>query len=296
MTLTAADDSAPRHILTLKCPDAPGIVHTVSGALLEVGGNILENAQFSEPETNTFCLRTDFVSIEADPDSIKNVIGDRLVDERDIDLSLAELSVHPVGDRPRIMILVSKFDHCLVDLLYRWRNGGLPVDIPVIASNHLDGAEVAERYGIPFVHLPITKETKPQQEAQIKALIDEHDVDLLVLARYMQILSDDMCRFLDGRAINIHHSFLPGFKGAKPYHQAYARGVKLVGATAHFVTADLDEGPIIEQDVARVGHEKTAAQLVELGQDTERLVLSRAVRRWAEHRVFMVGDKTVVFA
>lgn len=296
MTLTAADDSAPRHILTLKCPDAPGIVHTVSGALLEVGGNILENAQFSEPETNTFCLRTDFVSIEADPDSIKKVIGDRLVDERDIDLSLAELSVHPDGDRPRIMILVSKFDHCLVDLLYRWRNGGLPVDIPVIASNHLDCAEVAERYGIPFVHLPITKETKPHQEAQIKALIDEHDVDLLVLARYMQILSDDMCRFLDGRAINIHHSFLPGFKGAKPYHQAHARGVKLVGATAHFVTADLDEGPIIEQDVARVGHEKTAAQLVELGQDTERLVLSRAVRRWAEHRVFMVGDKTVVFA
>jgi formyltetrahydrofolate deformylase len=295
MTLTAADDSAPRHILTLKCPDAPGIVHTVSGALLEVGGNILENAQFREPETNTFCLRTDFVSDVADAESIRKVIGERLVDERGIDLSLAELAVHPIGDRPRIMVLVSKFDHCLVDLLYRWRNGGLPVDIPVIASNHLDCAEVAERYGIPFVHLPITKETKPEQETQIKALIDEHDVDLVVLARYMQILSDDMCRYLDGRAINIHHSFLPGFKGAKPYHQAHARGVKLVGAT-HFVTADLDEGPIVEQDVARVGHEKTAAQLVELGQDTERLVLSRAVRHWAEHRVFMVGDKTVVFA
>ncbi len=296
MTLTAADDYAPRHILTLRCPDAPGIVHAVSGALLEVGGNILENAQFSEPETNTFCLRTDFVSEEAHAELIEKVISDRLVNERDIDLSLSELSVHPIGDRPRIMILVSKFDHCLVDLLYRWRNGGLPVDIPVIASNHLDCAEVAERYGIPFVHLPITKETKPEQEAQIKSLINEHEVDLLVLARYMQILSDDMCRFLDGRAINIHHSFLPGFKGAKPYHQAHARGVKLVGATAHFVTADLDEGPIVEQDVARVGHEKTAAQLVELGQDTERLVLSRAVRHWAEHRVFMVGDKTVVFA
>lgn len=296
MTSTAADDSAPRHILTLKCPDAPGIVHTVSGALLGVGGNILENAQFSEPETNTFCLRTDFVSGVADTESIRAVIAERLVDERGIDLSLAELAVHPIDDRPRIMILVSKFDHCLVDLLYRWRNGGLRVDIPVIASNHLDCAEVAERYGIPFVHLPISKETKPQQEAQIKTLIDEHDVDLLVLARYMQILSDDMCRYLDGRAINIHHSFLPGFKGAKPYHQAHARGVKLVGATAHFVTADLDEGPIVEQDVARVGHEKTATQLVELGQDTERLVLSRAVRHWAEHRVFMVGDKTVVFA
>lgn len=296
MTATAEGDSTPRHILTLKCPDAPGIVHAVSGGLLEVGGNIIENAQFSEPETNTFCLWTDFTSDISESDVIRKVIAERLVSERGIDLDTAELSVHPIGYRPRVMILVSKFDHCLVDLLYRWRNGGLRVDIPVIVSNHTDCAEVAERYGIPFVHLPITKDTKPEQEAQIKALMEEHEIDLLVLARYMQILSDDLCQYLNGRAINIHHSFLPGFKGAKPYHQAHARGVKIVGATAHFVTADLDEGPIIEQDIARVGHEKTAEQLVELGQDTERLVLARAVRHWAEHRVFMVGDKTVVFS
>lgn len=296
MTLTAADDSVPRHILTLKCPDSPGIVHAVSGALLEVGGNIVENAQFREPETNTFCLRTGFVSDVVDTDSIRNTISRRLVEELGIDLGRVELEVHPIGDKPRIMILVSKFDHCLVDLVYRWRNGGLGVDIPVIASNHVDCAEVAQRYGIPFVHLPITPETKHEQEAQIKALVEEHKIDLLVLARYMQILSDDLCLYLNGRAINIHHSFLPGFKGARPYHQAHARGVKLVGATAHFVTADLDEGPIIEQDVARVGHDKTPDQLVELGQDTERLVLSLAVRHWAEHRVFMVGNKTVVFS
>ncbi len=295
MTLTPDNHPSSSHILTLKCPDAPGIVHTVSGALLEVGGNIVENAQFSEPETNTFCLRTEFESNVADPKAIKDAIEQRLMDERGIGIDSAELAVHTIDYRPRIMILVSKFDHCLVDLLYRWRNGGLKVDIPVIASNHTNAAEVAERYGVPFVHLPITKETKAEQEAQIKALMEEHDIDLLVLARYMQILSNDLCAYLGGRAINIHHSFLPGFKGAKPYHQAHTRGVKLVGATAHFVTADLDEGPIIEQDVARVGHEKTAEQLVELGQDTERLVLSRAVRHWAEHRVFLVGEKTVVF-
>lgn len=295
MTSTSANDASSRHILTLKCPDTPGIVHAVSGALLEVGGNIVENAQFREPETNTYCLRTEFESNVTDPEVITDVIRQRLADQLGIDREIAWLTVHAIGHRPRIMILVSKFDHCLVDLLYRWRNGGLKVDIPVIASNHPDAAEIAERYGVPFVHLPITKETKADQEAQIKALMEEHDVDLLVLARYMQILSNDMCKYLGGRAINIHHSFLPGFKGAKPYHQAHTRGVKLVGATAHFVTADLDEGPIIEQDVARVGHEKTAKQLVELGQDTERLVLSRAVRHWAEHRVFLVGEKTVVF-
>lgn len=296
MTATADGDSTPRHILTLQCPDAPGIVHAVSGGLLEVGGNIVENAQFSEPETNTFCLWTDFMSDVSDSHTIRKVIAERLVSERGIDLDSAELAVHPFGYRPRVMILVSKFDHCLVDLLYRWRNGGLRIEIPLIVSNHTDCAEVAERYGIPFVHLPITKDTKPEQEAQIKALIEAHQIDLLVLARYMQILSDDLCQYLNGRAINIHHSFLPGFKGARPYHQAHARGVKIVGATAHFVTANLDEGPIIEQDIARVGHDKTAEQLVELGQDTERLVLARAVRHWAEHRVFMVGDKTVVFS
>jgi formyltetrahydrofolate deformylase len=191
--------------------------------------------------------------------------------------------------------MVSKFDHCLVDLLYRWRNGLLAVDIPLIVSNHPDCQPVAGRYDIPFLHLPVSKETKREQEAKLRDLIADHDIDLVVLARYMQILSDELCEHLRGRAINIHHSFLPGFKGARPYHQAHARGVKLVGATAHFVTADLDEGPIIEQDVARVTHAHTADQLVELGQDTERLVLSRAVRYWVEDRVLQVGDRTVVF-
>ncbi|MCL4161817.1 UNVERIFIED_CONTAM: hypothetical protein GTU68_000678 [Idotea baltica] len=193
------------------------------------------------------------------------------------------------------MIMVSKFDHCLADLLYRWQAGSLKIDIPVIVSNHPDLAPLAEHHGIPFVHLPVTKDTKPEQEAQILALVEEHEIDLVVLARYMQILSDNLCEALSGRAINIHHSFLPGFKGAKPYHQAHERGVKLVGATAHFVTADLDEGPIIEQDVARVTHAHTAEQLVAFGQDTERLVLSRAVRYWAEDRVHLIGSKTVVF-
>jgi formyltetrahydrofolate deformylase len=182
-----------------------------------------------------------------------------------------------------------------VDLLYRWRTGALPIDIPVIVSNHPDCALVAATHGIPYVHLPITASTKASQEAQLKALIERHEIDLVVLARYMQVLSDDLCAHLSGRAINIHHSFLPGFKGAKPYHQAHERGVKLVGATAHFVTADLDEGPIIEQDVARVNHAHTVEQLVSLGQDTERAVLSRAVRYWAEDRVLLVGNTTVVF-
>ena len=196
---------------------------------------------------------------------------------------------------PRIMVMVSKFDHCLVDLLYRWRNGEIQVDIPLIGSNHPDCEDVADRYGIPYVHLPVTPATKTEQEAAILRLVEEHRIELVVLARYMQILSNDLCRRLAGRAINIHHSFLPGFKGARPYHQAHDRGVKLVGATAHYVTADLDEGPIIEQDVVRVTHAQTAEQLTRLGQDVERQVLSRAVRYWAENRILLVGHKTVVF-
>jgi formyltetrahydrofolate deformylase len=206
-----------------------------------------------------------------------------------------KLRVRQADERPRVLIMVSKFDHCLVDLLYRWHNGLLQIDIPAVVSNHPDVAETADRYGIPFHHLPVTADTKAEQEAAIMSIVDEHNVDLVVLARYMQILSDDLCQRLDGRAINIHHSLLPGFKGAKPYHQAHHRGVKLVGATAHFVTAQLDEGPIIEQDVARVNHSHTAADIVELGQDTERLVLARAVRMWAEDRVLLIGDRTVIF-
>lgn len=277
------------HILTLTCPDRPGIVHAVCSGLLDVGGNIVENAQFSEPITGTFCMRLACETAEPDPVVVRDAVLARLADPA------AQVTVRAESTRPRVLIMVSKFDHCLVDLLYRWRTGALPIDIPVIVSNHPDCALVAATHGIPYVHLPITASTKASQEAQLKALIERHEIDLVVLARYMQVLSDDLCAYLSGRAINIHHSFLPGFKGAKPYHQAHERGVKLVGATAHFVTADLDEGPIIEQDVARVNHAHTVEQLVSLGQDTERAVLSRAVRYWAEDRVLLVGNTTVVF-
>ncbi|MDW3215732.1 MAG: formyltetrahydrofolate deformylase [Ilumatobacteraceae bacterium] len=277
------------HVLSLTCADRPGIVHAVTAGVLDVGGNIIENSQFTDPDTDTFCMRM-VVATADSSDDLRDAVAGRLGDRP------IELTVRPIDQRPNVLIMVSKFDHCLVDLLYRWRNGGLAVDIPVIVSNHPDCAEVAERYDIPFRHLPVTRDTKAEQEAEIKALVAEHDIDLVVLARYMQILSDDLCAHLRGRAINIHHSFLPGFKGAKPYHQAHERGVKIVGATAHFVTADLDEGPIIEQDVARVTHAHTAEQLVALGQDTERLVLSRAVRAWAEDRIHLIGNKTIVFS
>jgi formyltetrahydrofolate deformylase len=261
----------------------------VCGALLDVGANIVENAQFGEPDTRTFCMRTVFESPEADAAAIASLVAAKL------DAPEASIRVRPVNERPRILIMVSKFDHCVVDLLYRWRTGALPVDIAVIVSNHPDCAPLAAAHGIEFVHLPVTPETKPTQEAALVELIAAHNVDLVVLARYMQILSNDLCRALAGRAINIHHSFLPGFKGARPYHQAHHRGVKLIGATAHFVTGDLDEGPIIEQDVVRVTHAHTAEQLASMGQDVERLVLTRAVRLWSEDRILLVGDKTVVF-
>ena len=283
--------------MTLTCADRPGLVHAVTAGVLDVGGNVLENAQFTDPDSSTFCMRS-VVEVDVDAPDLERAIAARLSSAGDTTRSGgtdAVLTVRPQDQRPKVLIMVSKFDHCLVDLLYRWRNGMLAVDIPLIVSNHADCQEVADRYGIPFRHLPVTPDTKSEQEARIKQLVDAHEIDLVVLARYMQILSDDLCAFLGGRAINIHHSFLPGFKGAKPYHQAHARGVKLVGATAHFVTADLDEGPIIEQEVARVNHTHTASQLVELGQDTERIVLARAVRAWAEDRVLRVGDKTVVF-
>ena len=278
-----------RHVLTLLCPDRPGIVYAVSGALLELQGNIVDSAQFGDPDTGLFCLRM-VVDTEAESSAhMQSTLCQRLAE------FAATIVVRRVDDRPRIMVMVSKFDHCLVDLLYRWCNGEIQVDIPLIGSNHPDCEDVADRYGIPYVHLPVTLATKPEQEAAILRLVDEYRIELVVLARYMQILSNDLCRRLAGRAINIHHSFLPGFKGARPYHQAHDRGVKLVGATAHYVTADLDEGPIIEQDVVRVTHAQTAEQLTRLGQDVERQVLSRAVRYWAENRILLVGHKTVVF-
>jgi formyltetrahydrofolate deformylase len=281
------------HILTLTLPDAAGIVHAVSCGLLDIGGNILESAQFGDPCSRLFCLRTVVETACEASEDVAAAVAAKLAAAGHTEQ--VRLEVRRADWRPRILIMVSRFDHCLVDLLYRWKNGLLPVEIPAIVSNHPDAEPIARSHGIPFHHLPITPETKPAQEARLLELLNEYRIDLVVLARYMQVLSNDLCQKLQGRAINIHHSFLPGFKGAKPYHQAAARGVKLIGATAHFVTPDLDEGPIIEQDVARVTHAHTIEQIIALGQDTERLVLARAVRLWAEDRVLMICDRTVVF-
>jgi formyltetrahydrofolate deformylase len=279
----------PKFVLTLTCPDRPGIVRALADGIVEVGGNILDNAQFSDPVTGTFCVRTQFDSPEDDIATVREAIEERLA------VFAPAITLRPVDERHRVLVMVSRFDHCLVDLLYRWEIGELPVDIPLVVSNHEDLRGIVEAHGIPFIHLPVTRDTKPAAEARLFALVEEYDVNLVVLARYMQVLSDDACRRLSGRVINIHHSFLPGFKGAKPYHQAYERGVKLIGATAHFVTADLDEGPIIEQDVARVSHAQDAETLVALGRDVERMVLARAVRLYAEDRVMLTGARTVVF-
>ncbi len=278
-----------QYVLTVQCPDRKGIVHAVSGALLDVGGNIVENAQFEDVDSGIFCLRTVFEADGGIADAARARLDQRLVGFG------AQIVLRNADVRPRVMIMVSKFDHCLVDLLYRWRTDDLPVGIPVIVSNHTDCEPLAKAHGIEFVHLPVSPDTKAHQESALLDLIEQHDISLVVLARYMQVLSNDLCERLRGRAINIHHSFLPGFKGARPYHQAYARGVKLVGATAHFVTGDLDEGPIIEQEVVRVTHAHGAEGLTRLGQDVERVVLARAVKLWAENRIFAVGNKTVVF-
>ena len=280
----------PRYVMTLRCPDGPGIIRAFASGVVEAEGNIVDNQQFSDPDTGTFCMRTEFDSPLDDVEAVRSFLLGALAPFDPV------LTLRPESLRRRMLVLVSKADHCLVDLLYRHETGELPVDIPLVVSNHPDLRPLVEQHGIPFLHLPVSKETKPEAEAQLLALVKEHDVDFVVLARYMQVLSDDLCRALEGRVINIHHSFLPGFKGAKPYHQAYARGVKLIGATAHYVTADLDEGPIIEQEVTRVTHAATPRTLVALGRDTERLVLARAVRRHAEDRVLLVGPRTVVFS
>ena len=278
-----------KYILTLRCMDRPGIVHAISGALLDVQGNILEQAQFTDEDTQVFSLRTRFESPETRVDDVMSALSRRL------GVFDPVISVRPEQQRRRVLIMVSKYDHCLVDLLYRYDRGELPVEIPLIVSNHEDCRPIAERHGIEYAYLPVTQENKAGQEARLLTLIDEHDIDLVVLARYMQVLSDSACAHLAGRAINIHHSFLPGFKGARPYHQAHARGVKLIGATAHFVTADLDEGPIIEQGVERVNHHHSAEDLAEIGRDIERVVLAKAVRLFAEDRIILDGNRTVVF-
>jgi formyltetrahydrofolate deformylase len=277
-------------ILTLKCADARGIVASFATGLLELDANIIANKQFTDHATNTFVMRTVFEDDLEDPTEIAAHLESRT---RAFD---AELRVRRADDRPRVMILVSKYDHCLVDLLNRHHAGELAAEIPVVVSNHEDLRSIVEREGIEFRHLPVTPETRGEADAVLLAMIEDDAVDLVVLARYMQILRPAICEALEGRAINIHHSFLPGFKGARPYHQAWERGVKLIGATAHYVTADLDEGPIITQDVTPVNHSDTPASMVIAGRDIERLVLSKAVRAHVEERVFLIGHRTVVFS
>jgi formyltetrahydrofolate deformylase len=278
------------HILTLACPDRPGIVASISEGLLALDANILENAQFSDEATSTFCMRTRFETPIESAEAISEALAPRAA------ALAADVHVRPEQERLRVLVMVSKVDHCLIDLLYRVGMDEMPIDIPVVVSNRTDLAETAGRHGIPFEHIPVTPETRNEAEARLLDLVAAHRIDLVVLARYMQILSDDLCARLAGRIINIHHSFLPSFVGARPYHQAWERGVKIIGATAHYATADLDEGPIIDQDVARVSHSQTPQQMQVVGRDLERVVLSRAVRAHAEGRVFLLGHRTVVFA
>ena len=278
-----------RYVVTVQCPDRPGIVFAFAQGLLDARANILENAQFRDPITESFCLRTRFESPLEGVDAVRAHLAPAA------EQFGATVVLRAEEVRKRVLIMVSKFDHCLMDLLYRWKAGELAVDLPLVVSNHFDCQELVARHGIPFVHLPVTAATKAAAEQRLLDLVAEHDVDVVVLARYMQILSPDLCAKLAGRVINIHHSFLPGFKGARPYQQAFARGVKLIGATAHYVTADLDEGPIIEQDVIRVTHAYEADDLAVLGRDVERQVLARAVRYEAEDRLLLIGNRVVVF-
>ena len=278
------------YVLTLSCLDRPGIVHAVSGFLLECGGNIEEAAQYNDHSTGLFFMRVQFTCIQLTADDLRSQLQ-----------SLAarfnmQWGLHPLAEPMRTVIFVSKEGHCLNDLLFRWRSGLLRLDIRAIVSNHRDFYQLAASYNVPFHHIVLTAATKPQAEDRQLEIIRSEAAELVVLARYMQILSDNLCRELSGRAINIHHSFLPSFKGAKPYYQAHDRGVKLIGATAHYVTADLDEGPIIEQDVARVDHTDTVEDLTAIGRDTESQVLARAVKWHSEHRVLVNGHKTVVFS
>ena len=285
-------DYSKQYVLTVNCKTAPGIVAGIASYVTERGGYIAELSQFDDKISGQFFLRTLF---NITPDSSHTFEDIRtgfnvLADKHDIKWEMHEVS-HPT----KVMIMVSKFDHCLVDLLYRYHKGELNIDITAVVSNHLDLQPLIEREGFRFVHIPVTPETKMEKETELLNIINETGTELVVLARYMQVLSDNLCKQLHGRAINIHHSFLPGFKGAKPYHQAFERGVKLIGATAHYVTPELDEGPIIDQDVRRVTHAHTAAQLMEIGRDIECAVLARSLRWHLERRIQIDGAKTVVF-
>ena len=275
--------------LTLSCAERPGIVHAVTSFLFEHGCDIIEHQQFDDALRGQLFLRTAFVCAE-DTDA------DRLSRAFRTVADAFGMSYHVAGEQPeRVLVMVSKLGHCLNDLIFRWRAGNLGGELVAVVSNHEDLRPMAEAAGLPFVHVPVTPATKHEAEARLLELVDEYRVDLVVLARYMQVLSDETCAALHGRTINIHHSFLPGFKGAKPYHQAFDRGVKLVGATAHYVTPDLDEGPIIEQEVIRIDHTYDPRALATVGQDAEALALSRAVRWHSERRVLLNGHSTVVF-
>jgi formyltetrahydrofolate deformylase len=278
-----------QHILTLRCKDRPGIVAAVATALAEHGGNITEAQQFDDSETGSFFMRVAF-GMNLPVDNLFTALAEPA------DRFAFDWTCRPADSRRKVLILVSRFDHCMGDLLYRSRIGELNMDPVAIVSNHpAEALNLTLHHGIPYHHLPVTRDTKPQQEAGIRKVIEDTGAELIVLARYMQILSDEMSAWLAGRCINIHHSFLPGFKGAKPYHQAFERGVKMIGATAHYVTGDLDEGPIIAQDVEHVTHADTPEDLVRKGRDIERRVLARAVRFHLEDRVLINGRKTVVF-
>ena len=273
-------------IASLQCPDQPGIVHAMTSAVLACGGNIIENQQFTDPATNTFVMRTRFETSQG-----------QAAAEKSLSEGLAKynpaLHIRPTSERPRALVMVSKESHCLRDLLYLNELGELKVEIPLVISNHEDLRQLVESHGVKFMYLP---GDKASQEAEITKQIELLKIDFVVLARYMQILSADFCNRMPGKIINIHHSFLPGFKGAKPYHQAHERGVKIIGASAHFVTSDLDEGPIIEQDVAHVTHIATPEELIAIGRDIERRVLAKAVKLYSEDKIFVVGKRTVVFS
>jgi formyltetrahydrofolate deformylase len=286
MTTTTA-----RFILKLSCPDQAGIVHAVTGYLLAQGGNILTSAQHGDADHRRFFMRIEFEA--AGEVGEMRAAFEPLARTLQMDWELVARAA-----KTRVLLLVSKLGHCLNDLLFRVQTGHLPIEIPAIVSNHRDFYQLAASHNIPFHHFPLlnaSEEQKQAQERKIREVVEDNQIDLVVLARYMQILSPELCDYLSGRAINIHHSFLPSFKGAKPYHQAYERGVKLIGATAHYVTSHLDEGPIIEQEVARIDHSLPPEQLVAMGRDVECVTLARAIQWHAEHRVLMNGNRTVVF-
>ncbi len=278
------------YVLTVACQSKRGVVAAISGYLAGKGCNIVDSSQFDDLETGKFFMRVSFISEEG-------------IGMQDIEAGFAPISaefgmeanIYSDGERTKTLVMVSRFGHCLNDLLYRWKIGALPIDIVGVVSNHFEYQKVVVNHDIPFHHIKVTKDNKPQAEAQLLELIETSGTELVVLARYMQVLSDEMCRKMSGRIINIHHSFLPSFKGANPYKQAYERGVKLIGATAHYVTADLDEGPIIEQDTVRVTHAQSAEDYVSLGRDVESQVLARAIHAHIHHRTFINGNRTVVF-